>query len=251
MKSRYLLLFFIFLLITIVPSCQKEDKEPENSPAPPGAKIKRILIYPDIDSTTPLYIESEYEYDSLGRISRVNHPLYNGVRNGSREYEIYQYDAEGRLHEISNYNQNAEPVWIRLYTYSPDGRLYKISTGYSYSENSEYSIYFYEADRLVKTENYGDDNSLANYTLNEYNNQGELTKESDYSPGNQLQVYTLHSYSDSLQILSEIYTTFPEVFKIRRIERTFDRNGNLEILLSKELAPWSSRMSYKLKYEYF
>ena len=258
MKSIFKVALSLLLALILVPGCQKEERGPQDIPAQPGAKIKRILVFPGIDATAPQYIESEYEYDSLGRISRVTHPMYrDGVVDGTGEYELYQYDPDGRLKVISNFNYNATPgigfvnLWNRTYDYSADGRLYKETTSYGNPANDQYTILHYEDKRVVLTENYSDGDKLENYNVKEYNKKGEVIKESDYSPDNRLQAYTLHSYSDGLQELSQVYHTFPEVYMIRKIERTFDDNGNLDILLSKELAPWSSMMSYKMKYEYY
>ena len=258
MKARFIILFVMILSFTVIPGCQEEDRGPQDIPAQPGAKIKHILVYPGVDATAPQYVESEYEYDSLGRISRVTHPMYTDrEEDGTREYELYQYDLHGKLQEISNYNYNATPglgfinLWNRTYSYSSDGRLYKVTTSYGNPADDQYTVYHYEDKRVVLTENYRNGNTLENYNVKEYNKKGEFIKESDYSPDNQLQAYTLHSYSDGLQVLSQVYHTFPEVYMIRKIERTFDNNGNLDVLLSSELAPWSSMMSYKLKYEYY
>lgn len=259
MEARNLILLFLFVAVLIIPGCQKEDKIPQNTPAPSGAKLKRILIYPGIDASAPEYIESEYEYDSLGRISRVNHPMYeDGVMSGPGEYEKYSYNDQGLPGKISSYVYNATPGigYVNLinsyYYYSKDGKLMKISTGHDLSpESAGYDLYHYENGMLDKIGTYTSADTLESYIHYEYNSSDELVKESKYSRDGEFLEYTLHSYSNGLQVLSEVYTTFHEVFMIRKIERTFDSNGNLDILVSRELAPWSSRMSYKMKYEYF
>ena len=83
---------------------------------------------------------------------------------------------------------------------------------------------------------------MESYTRYEYNVSAERVKESFYSWDDELLQYTRHTYTDGRQNLSEVYTTYHEDFMIRKIERTFDSNGNLDILLSRELAPWSSKM---------
>lgn len=259
MKSIFKVALSLLLALILVPGCQKEDSGPQDIAALPNAKIKRILIFPGIEATSPGYIVSEYEYDSLDRLIRINHPMYDdGIVSGISDYDIYSYNDKGLLWKISSYNYNAAPgvgYLNRLntyYYYSRYGKITKVSRGYGDSpESAGYDLYSYKNGHLDKIEKYTPADTLESYTRYEYNNSSDPVKESVYSWNGELLLYTRHTYTDALQQLSEVYSTFPEDFMIRKIERTFDDNGNLDILLSKELAPWSSMMSYKMKYEYY
>ena len=57
------------------------------------SKLKRV--YQCSDKNKTLY--SEYKYDELGNISRIDYG------NKNYGYEIYLYNAQGQLEKISNY----------------------------------------------------------------------------------------------------------------------------------------------------
>jgi hypothetical protein len=215
-----------------------------------------VLLYSNIDSKDPIIIVEEYEYDDSGIISKVSTPMYdNGTIVGTIKYDIYEYNATGRLVKIMNYNANINSPtgFINLknttFGYSSDGKKIKETIEYPENGNSEYSDFEYTNGQLVKIKNYSH-NILENYIEYQYDKSDNVIKEKFYSSDDQCIYYTIHSYTGSLQTKSDLYT-FSSNTHYRSINRTFDRNSNIITLESKELSLVSSMMSYVLRYKYY
>ncbi len=241
------------LVFLMLASCSKDQISYEA-----GARLKSILLYSSPDDDRPISIESEYEYDSQGRISRISSPMYDdGKIVGTISYDLYEYNSEDQLVKICNYNANLNSPtgFINLknyfYTYSEDGKKEKELIEYPLIGSSEYTLYKYSRDKLIKAEMYGPDGILEYYTVNDYNRAGQLSKETRYGSDNKASSYIIHHYLNGLNTESETFSTHNGAEAVRRVKRTYDKNDNLITLETVELSPLSSAMSYVLKYIYF
>ncbi len=258
MRPKVKLLGFFYLTLIFFFSCQKENDPLDNLIDQNGAKIKRILLYSSIDNKDPISIVAEYEYDKEDRISKVSSPMYeNGEIVGILKYDLYEYDSQGQLVKIKNYNANINSPsgFINLknfiYTYSGDRKKEKEVVEYPQIGSFEYSLYKYERDKLTRIEKYNNSNNLEIYILNDYDKSGNLIKETSFGEDNQPISYTQHTYKDGLNVRSDIFAGKEMKEHVREIIRTYDENKNLIILESNELSLYSSMMSHVLKYEYF
>jgi len=114
----------------------------------------------------------------------------------------------------------------------------------------EYSLFKYSDTRLIKVEKYDNTDKLEAYIKYEYNNLGELIKEISYSADDVVFSVTTNIYVNGFNTLSEVYSGNQEN-KIREINKTYDSNGNLIMIESNELMPYSSLINHALRYEYY
>jgi hypothetical protein len=257
MKTRLSVIRLTSIIFILLSSCHKEDDFTVDKIFPENAKLKRVLLFANIDSEKPISIVKEYEYDDENRISKTSSPMYiDGEIVGTMSYNLYEYDSIGQLTIIRNYraNKNSPTGFINLknyiYTYSVDGKMGCEYIGDSQVNYSEYSLFKYDNDRLTRIEKYGYTNELESYVVNEYDNSGQLFKELSYAYDNHCISYTVHAYSEGHNIKSDVYTG-KYMEHLREILRTYDVNHNLIILESNELLSYSSAMSCVLKYEYY
>lgn len=242
-----------FLLLS---SCAKENDLPYYE-APQGeGKLLRVLLFSDIDSETPVCITEEYEYDDDERLSRVSSPMYeDGAIVGTIWYDLYEYNKQGQLTAINNYNanSNAPSGFLNLknsaYTYSDDGKRTREYIEYPQISSFEYYLYNYDQNRLVRVEYYGSTDQLESYVEKEYDENGYLVKESLYTYDNQLLSYTNHQYTGGLNTQSDVYSGGNNEH-IRQILKTYGNQNKLLVLESNELSMASSVMSFVLRYEY-
>lgn len=253
MNSNALL---IGLLFVFIPGCEKDNNLSRIPNYVENAKLKRILLYASIDSEEPIAIDSEYEYDSLGRVQKVTAPMYDsGKIAGTIRYDLYEYNSKGQLARISNYNANINSptgfinLHNRVYFYSDEGLKSKELIEYPQIGSFEYTLFTYSGDKLIKAEKYNMD-KLERYNRYEYNDVGELIKEIAYAYDNKILSVTNHFYKNGVNTLTEVYWGNQEI-KTREIRKTYDSNGNLIIKESDELSILSSAMSHVLRYEYF
>ncbi len=257
MKTRLLLLGLSSLIFILFSSCQEENDFSDYKIYQGNAKLKSVLLFATIDSENPISIVEEYEYDAEDRISMVSSPMYqDGKIAGTIHYDLYEYNSNGQLVKIENYNANINsPTGIinlknYIYTYSRDGKMEKEYIEYPQG-SFEYSLYIYNNDRLVRIEKYGNTDMLESYVVNEYDNLGKLIKEISYAYDNQPYSNTQHFYSKGLITKSDVYAGKDMEQHIREILKTYDENNNLIILESNELSLFSCVMSYIFKYEYY
>ena len=210
------------------------------------------------------YIESVYEYDNFGRISKISCPGYNnGEIIGIISYDEYFYNSKNQLEKIMNYNANANVIegFINLitYTYLYDNHGNKIKETIEYPQRmpqnqTDITLYFYENNRLKREEIYNGgvfNNGLITYIEYEYDNQGYLVKETNFSAtDNNPYRFSLHSVQNGLNLKTEIFN-YSNNIKIREIRRYYDENDNLIYVESQELSAYSSALSYISKYEYY
>jgi hypothetical protein len=253
MNIKYSLLGICSLLILLNSSCQKEL--PQSDQVQGNARLKRILLIASKDSSEPISIVEEYEYDENGRITRTSSPMYeDGVIVGTIRYDLYEYNSSGQLIKIKNYNANLNSpsgyinLENRTFIYNDDGNKKKETIEYPEAGIIEYFMYEYLKGQLIKIKKYNNKSELQSYVENRYDKSGKLVKESSFAPDDHCFSYTIHTYSGPLLLKSDV---FRGGVHLREIIRTYDENNNLIILESNELAPFSSASSYVLKYEYY
>jgi len=246
------LLIFVFL-----PGCEKDNNVTRITNYAENAKLKRILLYASIDSEEPIAIDSEYEYDSLGRVQKVTAPMHDdGKIVGTIRYDLYEYNSKGQLARISNYNANINSptgfinLHNRVYFYSDEGLKIKELIEYPQIGSFEYTLFTYSGDKLIKAEKYDNMDKLERNNSYEYNVVGELIKEIAYAYDNAILSVTNTFYKNGVNTLTEVYWGNQEI-KTREIRKTYDSSGNLIIKESDELSILSSAMSHVLRYEYF
>ena len=248
---------------------------------PKGAKLKQVSSVESVNSKKTGLITSQYEYDELGRISKVSCPMYkdgtpayeNGTIVGLFYYDIYFYNNKSQLEKIMNYHHNIYTGFPNLknkfYTYDNSGNKLKVVIEYPLASppRMDSTLYYYDNNRLKREDKYEDGyfgrepwrSELITYIEYEYNNQGELVKENYYSPednkpysyssslpgDNKPYLIITHNYQNDVNVKTE-YSN-----KIREIRRYYDKNNNLIYLESKELSLFSSMTSFVMKYEYY
>ena len=234
-----------FLSLISVLSCEKNNDIEQIESYAENARLKRILLYSSVESEEPICIVDEYEYDNLNRVSQVSSPWYkDGEIIGTIKYDYYEYNSIGQLERISNYNANLNsPTGFinkknYIYTYSDDGLKIKELIEYPQISSFEYSWFSYSHNQLIKIEKYDDTDELETYTKYVYNNTEELIKEISYSANDVEFSVVINTYVNGLNTLTEEYTGNQEN-KIREIIKTYDPNGNLIMLESNELMPYS------------
>jgi hypothetical protein len=253
MKTKWSFLGICGLLIILISSCQKDLSE--SKPEQENSKLKRILMFASKDSKEPISIVEEYEYDENDRISKTSSPMYqDGVIVGTIKYDEYYYNSSNQLIKKMNFNANVNSPtgFINLkniiITYNKDGSKKKETIEYPQAGYSEVFMYEYKNDRLVKMLTYNRSSELESYVEYQYDDSGLLIKESSYAYDGHRFSYTIHTYSGQLLIKSVVYQAG---VLLREITRSYDENNTLIILESNEIAPFSSSMSYVLKYEYY
>ena len=267
--AKYFATLLISAVITV--GCNETIENEENN----TAKLRRISIVsvgfsnreisykPFVaNPETVWYVQYEYEYDNLGRISKVSSPTHDSAIS----YDIYIYNAKSQLEKITNYHFNFDEGFINLrtytYLYDKDGNKRKEVIVYPRASphRTDSTIYHYDNNRLKRVDNYSEGyhggnelvSRLITYIEYEYDNQGQLVKETTYSATNNNTPieHSIHSYQNGLNVRTEIFISSNNQ-KIREIRRYYDENGNLIYLESQELSSFSSRGSYISKYEYY
>jgi hypothetical protein len=258
MKPKRIIFGLFSLSIILICSCQKENDTLENIINQNGAKIKRILLYTSIESKDPISIVEEYEYDGEDRVSKVSSPMYHdGEIVGTIKYDLYEYNSQGQLIKIKNFNANTNSPtgYINLknyiYTYSDVGKKEKEKIEYPQIGSSEYSLYKYNRDKLTRIDKYDRSDNLESYVVNDYDNSGNLIRMTSFGKDNQPFSYTQNTYKKGLIVKSDVFAGKDMKEHVHEILRTYDENNNLIILESNELSLYSSMMSYVFNYEYF
>lgn len=242
----------LFLLFGLLCSgCQKDD-ELENVPQYPlNATLQEVYIYSLHDNNDGHVIE-KYEYNPQGSISRISSPYAD--REGIVQYKEHSYDDEGQLATISTYhaNSNSANGYILLetrdYVYDAEGfKVREVITNPEINTSKEI-VFEYDGERLERTEDYSQTGALEQYTRLKYNDKGQLVTEESFSANGELLGSLAHSYANDRLSRSVHYSHNRQV--IKEISRTYDKNGNLIVLKSVNIAPWLSSVSYRLEYRY-
>lgn len=253
MKIKKLSPGLLGLVFTIALSCQTNDEFTERKSNPENARLKRVLLYSSVNSEKPVNVVEEYEYDELNRISRVSTPT---LEDGLMKYDAYEYNANGQLVKIMNYNANINSstgfINLKNHTFSYDaaGKKEKESVEYPQTSVYEYALFIYDHEKLVKTEKYNSKDELESYVSFEYNDDGMLVKETAYTSDHKPYSITTYAYTNGLNTKTDIYAG-KDMEQVREIIKKYDERDNLIVLESNELTAYSALMDHVLKYEYY
>ena len=251
MKTKKIFPELLILFVIIASACQKDDTPPCSYPK--NATLKLIVHCYETDLACPTIechgaIEREYEYDQRGRIEKVKiRPRYeDGVLTRMLEYELYDYDSEGKLVNIEYYYTYKDEYVLdknRVFTYSDDGKKIREYVDWANSDWFQYTLFEYTNKCLTRTENYEiNSDELEDYVLYEYDNSGNIIKETSYNKFDVSRYEIVHTYENGLNVKTNKYGI--------RIIKTYDENDNL-ILLETFYQSGSSKTNSRLKYEYY
>jgi len=244
------LVFFALLL-----SCDKNEMG-DNSVIPVIHDYRvQDIFYPKDGKLKYVYqvfdtyknLATEYQYDNLGRISRVNFVL-------AKRYDIYQYNTKGQLEKISTYDEYLEnsPVVIQTinYSYNTNGNKEKEQTNFTDNREPVYNLYKYDGGKLTKQEHY-EGNQQKYYIVYEYKDN-ILLKEKLYVPDEKDFVTTEYFYAEGLFVYSITYNGSSETGFMHDERNYYDRNDNL--IKRVDNIPGLSSMSgatvFLVKWEY-
>jgi hypothetical protein len=263
MKAKIEILGSIGILVLLMFSCHKETDLSDCEILNGNAKLQRVLEYDTMNTTVPLRILEQYEYDELGRISRVSVPkaIDTNLDSSLYSYDLYEYNSDNQLIKKANYNANIYSLtgYVNLrnhiYSYSDEGKVNKEYIEYPLIGSYSYLLFFYAKNKLAKTETYKmDTDELESYIEYEYDKCGRLIKETEvYMSDTDFVYYTNHSYQNGLNFRSEVYAgkSAAVVDRIREMIKTYDMGNNLIINEIKELQPYSTQPSRVIRYEYY
>lgn len=244
-------------LIVLFSSCQKDDDAVDFAPVSGNLKLKSVLLYGSVEAEKPIAILEEYEYDQIGRISKVSSPMYNaGKITGVADYRVYEYNEDGRLAKIIYYTANANypsgfvNLQTKTFEYSEDGRKTTEYTEFPVIKSFEYLKYHYFGDEMVKMEKYNHLNVMESKVVYAYNAVGQAVEEKCYAANNQLISLVKHNYHKGLLVRTDVFGG-RDLEPIRKITRTYDQKNNLKEEVSLELASWSSLWGGIRKFEYY
>ena len=225
----------------------------------PLIKILILLILPNIyaqgnDTSTEievkLIVESKYEFhnrfgeyleilqyqiktnfDKLGKVTSIIQ--YGGEGNLQRK-DIYHYNNDGFLIELSSYGPDGLLAWKNIFTYNehnkitqeasydPDGSL-DWEDKYKYDRN----------DHLLEKISYlvEDKNEYVSRTFR-YNSQNQLAKETSYYPDGKRSSDFIYTYNFDGKLLEE---KFYDYYKKLTLKDKYNRKKNLKewILIDK------------------
>jgi hypothetical protein len=248
-------LLCVSIMLSMI-SCKKEPNSSDGKAVQGSSILKRVSMVSSTDSKEPMYIIDEYEYNSVGQISKISSPRYAGsVISGISYYRLYEYSGDGKLLKIRHFQSNGDlPETFynsenHIFSFSTEGKKEQETIEYPQNNTSLIKLFKYEATKLVRVENYGTTNTLENYTLYEYDFYDKLVRENFYGKDDELYTFTVHSWSNGLNIKSDVYLgSNSEHF--REIHKTYDKDNNLVYYQSHELLMSSSMGSYVFMYEY-
>ena len=227
----------------------------------PLIKILILLILPNIyaqgdDTSTEievkLIVESKYEFhnrfgeyleilqyqiktnfDKLGKVTSIIH--YGGEGNLQRK-DIYHYNNDGFLIELSSYGPDGLLAWKNIFTYNehnkitqeasydPDGSL-DWEDKYKYDRN----------DHLLEKISYlvEDKNEYVSRTFR-YNSQNQLAKETSYYPDGKRSSDFIYKYNFDGKLLEEKFYDYYKKLTLKD-QYKYDRKDNLKewILIDK------------------
>ena len=227
----------------------------------PLIKILILLILPNIyaqddDTSTEieakLIVESKYEFhnrfgeyleilqykiktnfDKLGKVTSIIH--YGGEGKLQRK-DIYYYNNDGFLVELSSYGPDGLLAWKNIFTYNehnkitqeasydPDGSL-AWEDKYKYDKN----------DHLLEKVSYlvEDKKEYVSRTFR-YNSQNQLAKETSYYPDGKRSSDFIYTYDFDGKLLEEKFYDYYKKLTLKD-QYKYDRKDNLKewILIDK------------------
>lgn len=248
MKSKNIL--GILFLIMFIANCK--DEQIINPILLPIDKatigVKSKIFYPSLESNQILRIEN-FEYNISGQLHRKTY--YGGNKEMLYNYELFNYDKEGKLISKLDYHKNIN---------SPNGFILLTSTIYSYNGNvlvaekttyplADYFIQYnfeYDGKYLIKKTKYYN-NDLESYSTYE-NEDNKVQREVTYNKDNSIIESIEYRYKNASLIEAVYYTSKDEAK--RRITYSYNKNGKLILEKVDELLIYSSSLPYAVKYEY-
>ena len=219
----------MFVLLFMLVSCEKNESDNgsfdfnihdyrvENVLYSKGSKLKRVY---QVYSEESKRLQAEYQYDTYGRISRVD------FGTESNRFDIYLYNSKGELEEISSYYDLPNPFKIIVYTYNTEGKKIKEQTKWSAGVTSvEYDLFQYNGKKLVRQEHYEEDHQTY-YKVFEYESD-ELVREKFFVPGSPDYGTTEHFYDKTLLVYSVSYSNNSKADLMGDDKKYYDWNDNL------------------------
>src|SRR5688572_17136983 len=107
-------IFVIILLATSITACKKDGS---------GSGSGKLLL-------SKIYFKglllTEYIYDTEGRVVRNNNYLTGGGQSTLSTYRLYEYNDEGRLHQVWHFTKDYNPTVRRVFSYNAQGRLTRV-----------------------------------------------------------------------------------------------------------------------------
>ena len=227
----------------------------------PLIKILILLILPNIyaqgdDTSTEievkLIVESKYEFhnrfgeyleilqyqiktnfDKLGKVTSIIH--YGGEGNLQRK-DIYHYNNDGFLIELSSYGPDGLLAWKNIFTYNEHN---KITQEASYDPDGSLAWedkYKYDRnDHLLEKVSYlvEDKNEYVSRTFR-YNSQNQLAKETSYYPDGKRSSDFIYTYNFDGKLLEEKFYDYYKKLTLKD-KYKYDRKDNLKewILIDK------------------
>lgn len=250
MKIQLSLRYMVMTMLPIAFIACQPDTEPSDN-YPENARLARILYYVGTQVQDNASIE-EYEYDSEGKLIKTNRALGEGA--GMAAYEQYEYDSLKRLAKITYFNYHIDGGFTNLkniyFGYDNDGIKEKETIEHPKTGSTEEIIFHHDGrKRLILKENLNSAHMLESYHLFQYDVHDQLIEESIYNADDRLMRKHVHHYENGNNTEIKVYVGDTDEL-LRKITKTFDRNKNLILLQSEELAIYSSSTSYTKKYEY-
>ena len=180
-----------------------------------------------------LQYQKKTNFDKLGKISSIVH--YDGEGNLKRK-DIYYYNNDGFLVELSNYGPDGMLVWKNIFkydkhnkktheaSYDPDGSL-AWEDKYKYDKN----------DHLLEKVSYlvEDENEYVSRTFR-YDSQNQLVKETSYYPEGKRSSDFIYTYNFDGKLVEEKFYDYYKKLTLKD-QYKYDRKENLKewILIDK------------------
>ena len=234
MKNKSFILGAACLVLSLMTSCSNDPGDDMDFASwdasvyltndvlyPKNAKLKRVI-------QSPVW-ESVYQYDTEGRIGKI---LY-GKEPEYLQYDIYAYNENGLLSDISNYYRDIL-VDKTVFSYDDSGNIIKEETkpgdDPEMQGNPRTVNYSYDNGKLVKSEEYFQylNGEISHFFIKyEYNKEGELIREKLYVDDDNDYSTTEYYYHDGLMYYSINYYKDRVSGFNSDSRRTYDLNGNL------------------------
>lgn len=254
MKIQFSLRYLVMTLLPLAFIACQPDTEPSHN-YPENARLIRVSHYPGLELAQEHGTFEEYEYDGEGKLIKTSRPLYrDGERAGIAEYEEYEYDPLKRLAKITYFNYHIDGGFVNLknvlFSYDNNGFKEKETIEHPKINSREEVIFHHDGrGRLILKENLNSAQMLESYHLFNYNAHDQLIEESIHDAHDRLIRKHIHHYENGNNTEIKVYVGDTDEL-LRKITKTFDRNKNLILLQSEELAIYSSATSYTQKFEY-
>ncbi|MFO7447319.1 MAG: hypothetical protein R6W90_13195 [Ignavibacteriaceae bacterium] len=211
-----------------------------------SAGVVSKKYYTDI-SFVQLLQKEEFVYQNRLLMKKI---YYSGNNEAGYRKELFYYSGRRLMYKVNYQDIAAYPGSLVL----TDSTLYKYAGDYL----SEEKICFFNSNRYLKyTYEYVGkypikkskfyDEELDSYVVYEYSNR-KLLKEKIYYRYIGISEIKEYEYKDNF-LIGTVFTE-PSGAAKRKISYTYNKRGKLILEEVKELLPYSSSMSYVIRYEY-